>query len=106
MRSFRSKAVAASFAFGPFTAFPTYNPSESTSSEVMGLAGHPFGYDANGFPDDQRPSSTERLAIVASRPAACAVYFSACMTAVQRVAYGWDSGAHTQSRPDCLFGQV
>lgn len=106
MRSFRGKLLAASIAFGPFTAFPTYNPSELHSPHVMKLGGRTYGFDELGMPNDDRPDSSTRHAIVASRPAACATFFQACMTAVRTQAYGWSLTAKRQTSSDCVFGQV
>lgn len=106
MRSFRSKLLSASYMFGSFTAFPTYNPSELHSEAVMAMGGVRFGYDPHGWPDASRPLSDKRHHIVASHPAACATYFGACIDAVQTVAYGWPVGESKQATTDCLFGQV
>jgi hypothetical protein len=106
MASFRSKLLGGAYFYGPFTTFPTYNPSESHSDAVMRLGGSPFGYDAAGRPDDGYPDSTRRLQIVAGRPAACAVFFQSVIAAVEKVAYGWAPGDKQQTDQDCLFGKV
>lgn len=106
MRSFRSKLLSGTYAFGAFTAFPTYNPSELQSPAVMQMGGSPFGFDENGWPDSSRPNSERRYRVVAGRPAACATFFRANIDAVQLVAYGWRAGAQRQETSDCLFGQV
>ena len=106
MASFRSKLLSGTYYYGPFTTFPTYNPSESHSDAVMRLGGSRFGYDALGRPDDDCPDSTRRLQIVAARPAACAVFFQSVIAAVEKVAYGWQPGDKEQTEQDCLFGQV
>lgn len=106
MRSFRSKVYSATIVFGSMTCFPTYNPSEMHAEPVMRLGGRPFQYDAAGVPSADRPGSTERRAIVASHPAACAVFYQANMRAVRVVAYGWRDGSPRQTDVDCLFGQV
>ena len=106
MRSFRSKLVAGTIAFGPFTAFPTYNPLEVHAEPVMRLAGRPYGFDAYGCPDDRRPSADDRRAIVSAHPGACAVFFMATMNAVDEVAYGWRRGSEGQHAPNSVFGEV
>lgn len=106
MRSFRSKLLSATYAFGSFTAFPTWNPSESTSDAVLRFGGCSFGYDAVGWPDDEYPNSTRRLQIVAARPAASASFFQAAISAIEKVAYGWEPGDTSQNDPECLFGKV
>lgn len=106
MRSFRSKMRSAAYAFGPFTAFNTYNPSESHSDAVMAAGGRPYGFNEYGHPDDRRPDGHTRLEIVSNRPAAVAAYFMACEAAVDDVAYGWPKSEARQGCGDVLFGKV
>jgi len=106
MRAFRSKLVAFTFAFGPFTALTTYNPSEMQSLEHMQLCGYRYGFTPQGWPDTNRPDRGTRYSIVAGHPVACAMAFFAFREGMRTVLYGWPSGEAQQVNPDCLFGQV
>lgn len=105
-RSFRSKLLAATCMFGPWTAFPTYNPCELYAQPVLRLAGAEYGFDLEGCPDDRFPDSATRHVIAASRPALCATYFMATMRAEQLIVYGWKPGAVLQDDSNCVFGKV
>lgn len=105
MKSFRSKLLAAACMYGPFTAFPTYNPAEMYSPAVLRLGGKPYTFDEYGRPQGM-PNSAVRNLVAASRPALCATFFNATMRAKRIVCYGWEEGAHAQKDGDCVFGQV
>lgn len=106
MSMFRNKMTAIAYALGTFTVFPTLNPLEMRSPEVMRLCGLGYEFDELGHPDDSRPDATTRNITVASHPAACAASFGAVVDALQEVGYGWKLKAPRQGEPDCLFGQV
>jgi hypothetical protein len=106
MRSFRGVLTSLSYAFGPFTAFPTINPGEVYAPPVLRLGGCVVEHDANGVPTATYPAASVRNKVVAACPSACAVYFRAAINAVRHWCYGWPVGSRSQAQPDCVFGQV
>jgi len=104
----RSKAIALWHAFGPFTAFNTFNPSEMYSRAVMEMSG--VRYRCNvppfGAPEPAAPSVVERWRLVAANPVPCAEFFNTFMRTVHSVLYGWDVATGTQANPACVFGRI
>jgi hypothetical protein len=109
--SLRSQAFAAWHAVGPYTCFPTYNPSELHNASAMQLLGFDVAYDmtsaAMGEPTDM-PNMMDRWRAVAANPVACAQHFNVYRNAVWDVFYGWprgDTGGH-HAQGDCRFGRI
>jgi hypothetical protein len=107
----RSQAFAAWHAVGPYTCFPTYNPSELHNASAVQLLSFDVAYDMNsaamGEPTDM-PGMMNRWRAVAANPVACAHHFNVYRNAVWDVFYGWprgDTGLH-QAQGDCRFGRI
>jgi hypothetical protein len=107
--SARSRAVALWHALGPFTAFPTYNPSELHSPAALKLLGFDVQYDDNnkGVPTNL-PSMVARWRAAAANPVACAQFFKVYRDAIWQVLYGWqrDTTVGCQQDKDCRFGNI
>jgi hypothetical protein len=107
--SARSQAIALWHALGPFTAFPTYNPSELHSPSALKLLGFDVHYDADnrGVPTDM-PNMVARWRAAAANPVACAQFFKVYRDAVWQVLYGWQRGTTgcPQQQQDCRFGRL
>ncbi len=106
--SLRSQAFALWHAVGPFTAFPTYNPSELHSPSALKVLGFEVHYAGDfGAPTDL-PLMVQRWRAVAANPVACAQFFNTYRGAVWSVLYGWprDRTGQQQLDPQCPFGRI
>ena len=105
MLSLRSRVLAISSIFGPFTCMINLNPSELNLHWTFTLAGVPYTFDAAGRPQG-RPGQLDALRIVAANPVACAQSIQAYLSAFCDVFLGWPMESKRQSNPDCLFGVI
>jgi hypothetical protein len=109
--SIRSQSFASWHATGPFTCFPTYNPSELHNASALQLMGFDIAYNMTaagmGEPTNM-PTMVDRWRAVAANPVACAQHFNVYRNAVWNVLYGWPRGqtGQQQARVDCRFGRI
>lgn len=104
--SLRSRVMAVTTVFGPFTCMINLNPSESSLCWTFTMIGQPpWVYDAFGKPQG-RPNHLDALRAVAANPVACAKVIHACLALFNEVFLGWPLGADRQANPNCLFGPI
>jgi hypothetical protein len=105
-RMLRSEAIAGAHAFGTWTSFNTFNPSELHHPLVMRLAGHAFNISGPYGAPDVKLTMMDRWKAAARDPVACAQFYHIIMDAITTVLYGWPTGSPRQTNASCAFGPM
>jgi hypothetical protein len=99
----RSKVIACTNYYGPYTCQLNLSPAEIGSEWTFRLAGEEYKIAMDGRPSN-RPHVTECKRIIAANPVACADFLMAYLRAFARVFLGWPMDSDRQENPDCPFG--
>lgn len=108
MMTLRSRVLAVSTVFGPFTCMINLNPTEVNLHWTFKLSADSKGaytFDSFGNPVG-RSSSVECLRTVAANPVACADAIHAVFSAFAAIYMGWPMDSKRQTNPNCLFGPI